>query len=94
MAGISNHYDSIIALQSLISGLSLPGITNIDSGASIVIQEVIDYRIANLTLPCVLIAPFGAESYDPEGEYVDLDGPIYGIAVAIVADPKDTRYSL
>lgn len=84
MAGKSNHYDSMVALQTMIAGLQLQGLSSAP-----VIQEVPDFKSPDLVTPCILIAPWGTESYDAETETNAQDSPIYPTVITIVADPDD-----
>ena len=81
MAGISNHFDTISAIKSIIDGLSLPGLT----GGS-VIQEVATYHDGIVPLPFVSISPYGPEELGDELN--DRDGAYYGVLVAIIAKPS------
>lgn len=83
MSGISNHYDSIVAIQSVIGALSLTGLTG-----GVVIQEVCEYLDGQQTLPFISISPYGPER---EGnELNSQDGTYYGIAVCIVGKRSPT----
>lgn len=81
MAGISNHYDSMAAIKTLIEGLSLSGLTG-----GVVIQEAANRD--DQTLPFVSISPYGPEKADDENNAED--GIYYGILVAIIAN-KDVN---
>ena len=80
MSGISNHYDTLTAIKSIIDGLSLSGLTG-----GTVIQEVVAYQDGQQVLPFVSIAPFGPEKLDDELNA--FDGVYYGVSVCIVAKP-------
>lgn len=77
MSGVSNHYDSLTAIKSLIDGLSLTGLTG-----GTVIQEVANYQDGQQTLPLISISPYGPERLGDE--FNDRDGAYYGIAVCII----------
>ena len=83
MPGISNHYDALTAIKSVIDGLSLAGLT----GGS-VIQEVATYLDGQIPLPFISISPYGPEKLGDELN--DRDGAYYGIAVCIIAKPDVT----
>lgn len=83
MPGISNHYDSLAAIKTIIDALSLSGLT----GGS-VIQEVATYQDGQTPLPFISISPYGAERVGDELN--DRDGVYYGIAVCIVGKPDVT----
>lgn len=80
MSGISNHFDTLMAIKSVIDGLSLAGLTG-----GTVIQEVATYQDGTTTLPFVSISPYGAEKLGDE--FNDRDGAYYGVLVAIIAKP-------
>jgi hypothetical protein len=80
MAGISNHYDTLTAVKSIVDGLSLSGLT----GGS-VIQEVATYQDGQTPLPFISISPYGPEKLGDELN--DRDGVYYGVAVCIVGKP-------
>lgn len=80
MPGTSNHFDAMVAIKSLIDGLSLTGLTG-----GTVIQEVSTQLDGNRTLPFISISPFGPERMGDELN--DRDGVYYGIYIAIVARP-------
>lgn len=80
MAGISNHYDTLMAIKSVIDALSLNGMAG---GA--VIQEVATYQDGSTTLPFVSLSPYGPEQLGDELN--DRDGCHYGVLVAIIAKP-------
>jgi hypothetical protein len=89
MSGKSNHYDAMVAIQSIIQGIGLTGISRAP-----IIQEVLNYKTPDVVAPCVLIAPFGPESYDESAGLNDQDAPVYGIAIAIVADADNQALNL
>ena len=80
MAGISNHYDTLSAVKTIIDGLSLSGL---DGGT--VIQEVAEYQDGQNILPFVSVSPYGPEKLGDE--FNDRDGVYYGVLVAIIAKP-------
>jgi hypothetical protein len=80
MPGISNHYDTLLAIKAIIDGLALPGL----SGGTL-IQEVATYQDGATTLPFVSISPSGPEKLGDE--FNDRDGVYYGVLVAIIAKP-------
>ena len=80
MPGISNHFDTLLAIQQRIEGLSLRGL----SGGA-VIQEVATYQDRTVTLPFISLSPYGPEKLG--NEFNDRDGAYYGVLVAIVANP-------
>ena len=80
MSGISNHYDSLVAIKSAIDALSLTGLT----GGS-VIQEIATYQDSQTSLPFISISPYGPERLGDELN--DRDGVYYGVAVCLVARP-------
>lgn len=77
MSGISNHYDSMVAIQSVINAMSLTGLTG-----GVVIQEVCTYLDGQQALPFISISPYGPEKIGDELNYED--GCYYGIAVVII----------
>lgn len=77
MPGQSNHYDTIVAVKSIIDGLNLSGL----SGGT-VIQEVAEYLDGSATLPFVSLSPYGPEKTG--NELNDRDGVYYGVLVAII----------
>ena len=83
MPGLSNHYDTISAIKSLIDGLNLSGMTG-----GTVIQEVAQYEDGTVTLPFVSLSPYGPEKLG--NEFNDRDGVYYGTLVAIIAKPSVT----
>ncbi len=83
MSGISNHFDTLTAIKSVIDGLSLTGLTG---GSQI--QEVATYQDGQATLPFISISPYGPERLGDELN--DRDGVYYGILVAIIAKPSVT----
>ena len=83
MAGISNHFDSLTAIRSVIQGLSLTGLTG-----GVVIQEVTTYLDGSQILPFISISPYGPEKMGDELN--DRDGVYYGVAVCIVGKPDVT----
>ncbi len=80
MSGISNHYDTMTAVKSIIDGLALTGLTG-----GTVIQEVCIYQDGQTPLPFVSVSPYGPEKLGDELN--DRDGAYYGVAVCIVAKP-------
>jgi hypothetical protein len=82
MSGISNHYDTLTAIKTLIDGLSLSGLTG-----GTVIQEVATYQDGQSTLPFVSISPYGPERIPQDGGLNDRDECDYGVLVAIIAKP-------
>lgn len=89
MANLSNHYDAMTAIQGIIQGIGLTGI----STNQIKLQEILDFKSPDIVCPCVLIAPYGVESYDDE-ETVQQESPIYPTAIAIVADADNNALDL
>ncbi|WP_397570656.1 hypothetical protein [Schlesneria sp. T3-172] len=83
MAGLSNHYDAIIAIKDIIDGLSLEGLTG-----GTVIQEVATSLDGQIPLPFVSISPYGPERVGDETDA--RDGAYYGALVAIIAKPSVT----
>lgn len=83
MAGISNHYDSMTAIETIIDGLSITGLTG-----GTIIQEVANYQDGQQTLPFISISPYGPEKIGDELNNVD--GVYYGVLVAIIAKPSVT----
>lgn len=88
MAGKSNHYDAMVAIQGIIQAIGLTGISSAP-----IIQEVLNYKSPDIVSPCVLIAPWGPEDFDSESVAQE-ESPFYGIAVAIVADADDLAKNL
>jgi hypothetical protein len=86
MSGISNHYDALTAIKTLIDGLSLSGL---DGG--VVIQEVAWHEkgVTNTTLPFISVSPFGSESTGDANSNEDEVG--YPILIAILASPCATE---
>jgi hypothetical protein len=80
MPGISNHFDTLTAIKTVIEGLSLSGLTG-----GTLIQEVSTYLDSTTTLPFVSISPYGPENLGDELN--DRDGVYYGVLVAIIAKP-------
>jgi hypothetical protein len=80
MSGVSNHYDSLVAVKAVIDGLSLSGLTG-----GCVIQEVAEYQDGQNTLPFVSVSPYGPEKLGDE--FNDRDGVYYPVLVAIIAKP-------
>ncbi len=76
MSGVSNHYDTMSAIKTVIDGLSLSGLTG-----GTVIQEVAEYQDGDRTLPFVSISPWDEKVDD---ELNDRDGIYYGVLVAII----------
>jgi hypothetical protein len=94
MAGISNHYDAMVSIQSIITSLALSGMAG-----DPIIQEVLNYNnrpsaqsSEGFTLPRVLIAPWGSETIEDGNNAQDETG--YGIVVAIVCDASNGATSL
>ena len=83
MSGISNHFDSMAAIQTIITGLSLTGLTG-----GVVIQEVANYQDKKVTLPVVSISPYGPEVISDQNNYQD--GVDYPILVAIIGNKDIT----
>jgi|GEM_PF-2827152 len=83
MAGISNHFDTLTAIKSIVDGLSLTGLT----GGSVV-QEIATYLDGQTPLPFISISPYGPEKLGDELN--DRDGVYYGVAVCIVGKPDVT----
>ena len=77
MSGISNHYDTLTAIKTIVDGLALTGITGS------VIQEVANYEDGANALPFISISPYGPERLGDELN--DRDGCYYGVLVAIIA---------
>lgn len=86
MAGVSNHYDAMTAIKTLIDGLSLTGLTG-----GTVIQEVAFHQkeVSGTTLPFISISPYGPEISEDANSNEDSVG--YGILVAIIANPDITN---
>lgn len=80
MAGLSNHFDTLMAIKELIDGMSLSGLT----GGSL-IQEVTTYQDGLSLLPFISISPYGPERLGDELN--DRDGAYYGVLVAIIGKP-------
>ena len=80
MSGISNHFDTLTAITSLIGGLSLTGLAG-----GVVIQEVATYQDGATTLPFISVSPYGPEKLGDELN--DRDGCYYGVLVALIAKP-------
>lgn len=80
MPGVSNHYDALMAIKTLLDGLALPGL----SGGTVV-QEVATYQDGTVTLPFVSLSPYGPEKL--ADALNDRDGACYGVLVAIMAKP-------
>jgi hypothetical protein len=80
MPGISNHYDTLTAMKSIIDGMALAGLTG-----GTVIQEVATYQDRTASLPFVSLSPYGPEKLG--NEFNDRDGAYYGVLVAIIAKP-------
>lgn len=89
MSGKSNHFDAMVAIQAIIQGIGLTGISRAP-----IIQEVLNYKVPDMQTPIVLIAPWGPEQYDDSAELNDQDAPVYGIAIAIVADADNQALNL
>jgi|SRR6185437_5327313 len=81
MAGISNHFDTMTFIKSIVDGLELPGIMGS------LIQEIPEYQdaqIAPLTLPFISIAPWGTEDLNSDPKTpVDKDSVFYPTTVII-----------
>jgi len=80
MSGISNHYDTLNKLKTIIDGLSLSGVTT-------VVRPVWQHQKGD-TLPIVTISPFGPEESDDWTNQEDEVG--YPCLIAIIAQPDDT----
>ena len=88
MAGISNHYDTMVQIQGIIAAI---GITALGTP---IIQPVINYKALggeNVAdgAPCVLLAPWGAETVGDSMQAVDDVG--YKTGIAIVAGDEDVQ---
>lgn len=83
MPGISNHYDTIVAVKAAIDGLNLTGLTG-----GTLIQEVAEYLDGATTLPFVSVSPYGPEKTGDELN--DRDGVYYGVLVAIIGNKDST----
>lgn len=81
MAGISNHFDAMTSIKSIIDGLSIQGLVG-----GTVIQEVATYHDGTVPLPFISISPYGPEQLGDELN--DRDGAYYGVLVAIIAKPS------
>ena len=77
MSGLSNHYDAIIGIKSIVDSLNLAGLTG-----GTVIQEVAEYLDGMTALPFISLSPHGPEKMDDELN--DRDGVYYGVLVAII----------
>lgn len=86
MAGVSNHYDAMTALKTLIEGASLSGL----SSTGVLIQEVAEHDEKRLgtILPFISISPYGQET--TEDANINEDGVGYPILIGIVAAPDAT----
>jgi hypothetical protein len=82
MSGVSNHYDTMTSIKSVIDGIGLSGL------GACVIQEVAEYQDSQQTLPFVSISPYGPEKLGDELN--DRDGVGYGVMVAIIAKKDAT----
>lgn len=82
MPGLSNHYDTMTAIKSIVDALSLP-----DLNASVV-QEVAEYQDGQQSLPFVSISPYGPEQTGDELN--DRDGIYYGTLVCIIGKKNVT----
>ncbi len=82
MSGLSNHFDTMISIQTIINQLSLSGIQ------SATIQEVATNLNGQIPTPFVSISPYGPERL--EDELNSFDGVYYGTLVAIIAKPDVT----
>lgn len=79
-------FDILTQIRTDIQALTLPGI----GAANIVIQKVPSTRDKDLPatkFPCVIIAPFGAESMESAGNL--RDDVVYPVAVVVMASEKD-----
>ncbi|WP_010588007.1 hypothetical protein [Schlesneria paludicola] len=83
MSGLSNHYDTIVAVKTIIDALNLSGL----SGGTVV-QEVAEYLDGLIPLPFVSISPYGPEKLGDE--FNDRDGVYYGVLVAIIGKKEVT----
>ncbi len=79
MADDSNHYDTMLIIKAAIQALNLTGLTG-----GVIFQEVANYQDLQSTLPCVSVAPYGAEELDDA--FNDRDKVVYGTGVFIVAN--------
>lgn len=82
MSGVSNHYDLLTSVKSIIDGLSLSGLTG-----GTVIQEVATYQDGDQTLPFISISPYGPEKLSNEFGSNVRDEVGYPVLVAIIAKP-------
>lgn len=82
MSGLSNHYDTMTAIKSIIDTLSLPGLN------TSIIQEVAEYQDGQQSLPFVSISPFGPERTGDELN--DRDGVYYGTLICIIGKKNVT----
>lgn len=94
MPGISNHFDTMTFIKSLIDGLALSGLT----GGS-VIQEIPQYQDLDIPLPFVSISPWSKERMNQEPcptgrDAVDYPTIIVLFAQAIQIDGQATIPSL
>ena len=76
MAGVSNHYDALSAIKSVVDELSLAGLAG-----GTVIQEVAECLEGQPT-PFISISPYGPEKTGDELN--DRDGVYYGTLVCII----------
>jgi len=80
MPGISNHFDTMVAIKALIDGMGMFGITG-----GVVLQEVATFQDKQIPLPFISVSPYGPEKVGDELN--DRDGVYYGTLVAIMAMP-------
>ncbi len=87
MAGISNHYDTLVWIKSIIDGLSLTGLTG-----GTVIQEVVTFEEGQVALPFISISPTGPERMNNDEGFNDRDDVEYRTLVAIFAKKETTTF--
>lgn len=86
--------DILNTVRSLVQDLELPGLAT----ANVIVQKVAGDRPQDLPAvkyPCLLIAPHGAESADPQSGTNLRDDVVYPIRVTILAeDAGDQQFGL
>lgn len=81
-------FDILQAIRSDVQALNLPGL----AAANVVVQKVPSDRAKDLPaekFPCLIIAPFGAETIDPAAGSNLRDDVVYPVLVAVLASEKD-----
>lgn len=77
-------YDILHAIRADVQALNLPGL----AAANVVVQKVPSDRTKDLPavkFPCLVIAPYGAETIDPEAGSNLRDDVVYPVLVAVIA---------